>query len=92
MRATRTVQKILANYEADNPGVKANICRLLMQGKLGGTGKLIILPVDQGFETRTGPVLRSEPGCLRPPLPLPARHRCGPLGLCRPARHARSRR
>ena len=50
MRATRTVQKILANYEADNPGVKANICRLLMQGKLGGTGKLIILPVDQGFE------------------------------------------
>jgi class I fructose-bisphosphate aldolase len=50
MKATRTVQKILANYEGDTPGVKANLCRILMNGKLGGTGKMIILPVDQGFE------------------------------------------
>ena len=50
MRATRTVQKILANYEGETPGVKANLCRMLMEGKLGGTGKMIILPVDQGFE------------------------------------------
>lgn len=50
MKATRTVQKILANYEGETPGVKANLCRMLMQGKLGGTGKMIILPVDQGFE------------------------------------------
>ncbi|GHE01282.1 fructose-bisphosphate aldolase [Defluviimonas sp. 20V17] len=50
MKATRTVQKILANYESDTPGVKANLCRILMNGKLGGTGKMIILPVDQGFE------------------------------------------
>ncbi|GAB4276975.1 MAG: class I fructose-bisphosphate aldolase [Pararhodobacter sp.] len=50
MRATKTVQKILANYEGETPGVKANLCRMLMQGKLGGTGKMIILPVDQGFE------------------------------------------
>ncbi len=50
MKATRIVQKILANYEADCPGVKANLCRILMNGKLGGTGKMIILPVDQGFE------------------------------------------
>ncbi|MFN3955557.1 MAG: class I fructose-bisphosphate aldolase [Pararhodobacter sp.] len=50
MRATRIVQKILANYEGETPGVKANLCRMLMQGKLGGTGKMIILPVDQGFE------------------------------------------
>ncbi len=50
MRATRTVQKILANYAGETPGVKANLCRMLMQGKLGGTGKMIILPVDQGFE------------------------------------------
>lgn len=50
MRATRIVQKILSNYEADCPGVKANLCRILMNGKLGGTGKMIILPVDQGFE------------------------------------------
>lgn len=50
MRATRVVQKILSNYESDNPGTKANLCRILMNGKLGGTGKMIILPVDQGFE------------------------------------------
>lgn len=50
MKATRVVQKILANYESDNPGTKANLCRILMNGKLGGTGKMIILPVDQGFE------------------------------------------
>ncbi|MCL4188145.1 MAG: class I fructose-bisphosphate aldolase [Rhodobacteraceae bacterium] len=50
MRATRTVQKILANYEGEAPGVKANLCRMLMEGRLGGTGKMIILPVDQGFE------------------------------------------
>ncbi len=47
---TRTVQKILSHYQSDNPGVKANLHRILMQGKLGGTGKLVILPVDQGFE------------------------------------------
>jgi len=50
MRATKVVQKILSNYEADNAGVKGNLCRILMNGKLGGTGKMIILPVDQGFE------------------------------------------
>ena len=50
MSITPAVRAILANYESDNPGVKANLARILMQGKLGGTGKLIILPVDQGFE------------------------------------------
>jgi class I fructose-bisphosphate aldolase len=50
MRATRTVQRILANYEGETPGVKANLCRMLMEGRLGGTGRMIILPVDQGFE------------------------------------------
>ena len=50
MKATRAVQRILANYEGDTPGVKGNLCRMLMNGKLGGTGKMIILPVDQGFE------------------------------------------
>ncbi len=50
MRMTRAVKKILANYESDSPGTKANLARILMQGKLGGTGKMVILPVDQGFE------------------------------------------
>ena len=50
MRMTNNVKKILSNYESDNPGVKANLARILMSGKLGRTGKLVILPVDQGFE------------------------------------------
>src|SRR5579863_7060283 len=50
MQVTERVKKILDNYESDNPGTKANLARILMQGKLGGTGKLLILPVDQGFE------------------------------------------
>lgn len=50
MRTTKIVQKILANYEGETPGVKANLCRMLMEGRLGGTGRMIILPVDQGFE------------------------------------------
>lgn len=50
MKTTQKVRKILANYESDNPGTKANLARILMQGRLGGTGKLVILPVDQGFE------------------------------------------
>ena len=50
MQVTERVKKILDNYESDNPGTKGNLARILMQGKLGGTGKLLILPVDQGFE------------------------------------------
>jgi class I fructose-bisphosphate aldolase len=50
MRVTPEVRKILDFYESDNPGTKANLARILMQGRLGGTGKLLILPVDQGFE------------------------------------------
>jgi class I fructose-bisphosphate aldolase len=50
MKITRKVRDILDNYESDNPGVKANLARMLMAGKLGGTGKMVILPVDQGFE------------------------------------------
>ncbi|MBI4184419.1 MAG: class I fructose-bisphosphate aldolase [Proteobacteria bacterium] len=50
MRITQRVRKILANYESDNPGTKANLARLLMHGRLGGSGRLVILPVDQGFE------------------------------------------
>jgi class I fructose-bisphosphate aldolase len=50
MKITKNVKKILNQYESDNPGVKANLARILMSGRLGGTGKLVILPVDQGFE------------------------------------------
>ncbi|HET8613627.1 MAG TPA: class I fructose-bisphosphate aldolase [Sphingomonas sp.] len=50
MSITPAVKAILAHYESDNPGTKANLVRMLMHGNLGGTGKLVILPVDQGFE------------------------------------------
>ena len=50
MALTRKVKEILSWYESDNPGVKANLGRMLMTGKLGGSGKMVILPVDQGFE------------------------------------------
>src|SRR5512136_1388505 len=47
---THRVREILSWYESDNPGTKTNIARLLNHGHLAGTGKLVILPVDQGFE------------------------------------------
>lgn len=50
MEASERVRKILSWYESDNPGTKTNLARILMQGRLGGTGNLVILPVDQGFE------------------------------------------
>ncbi|MDG1212177.1 MAG: class I fructose-bisphosphate aldolase [Paracoccaceae bacterium] len=50
MKATGIVKKILAKYEGETPGVKGKLFQMLMHGKLGGTGKMIILPVDQGFE------------------------------------------
>ncbi len=50
MKITQKVRKILENYECFNAGVKSNIARILMTGSLAGTGKMVILPVDQGFE------------------------------------------
>jgi len=50
MEITKTVKHILDGYEGETPGTKANIARILSHGRLGGTGKVVILPVDQGFE------------------------------------------
>jgi len=50
MQITPEVRRILSCYESDNPGTKTNLARLLMHGRLGGSGRLLILPVDQGFE------------------------------------------
>jgi class I fructose-bisphosphate aldolase len=44
------VREILSWYASDNPGTRTNLARLLTHGRLGGTGRLVILPVDQGFE------------------------------------------
>src|SRR5437879_11216301 len=50
MKITQKVKKILDNYQSDCPGTKGNPARILMHGRLGGWGKVGILPVDPGFE------------------------------------------
>ncbi len=47
---SKRVKEILSWYGSDNPGTLNNLARILNHGRLGGTGKLVILPVDQGFE------------------------------------------
>lgn len=47
---TPRVREILSWYGSDNPGVLTNLARMMNQGRLKGTGKMVILPVDQGFE------------------------------------------
>src|SRR5512134_1711728 len=47
---SKRVKEILSWYSSDSPGTRASIARILNHGRLGGTGKLVILPVDQGFE------------------------------------------
>ncbi|HSN84449.1 MAG TPA: class I fructose-bisphosphate aldolase [Polyangiales bacterium] len=63
------VERILKNYAGENPGVIGNLRRLLNTGRLAGTGKLVILPVDQGFEH--GPARSFAPN---PPGYDPAYH------------------
>lgn len=66
MRISQRVRRILKNYEGENPGVKANLARILMNGKLAGTGKLVILAVDQGFEHGPGRSFSMNPASYDP--------------------------
>src|SRR5256714_6183329 len=50
MEFTARVREILSWYPSDNHGTKTNIARMLTHGRLAGSGKMVILPVDQGFE------------------------------------------
>src|SRR5579884_3469053 len=50
MRMNDRIREILSWYNNENPGVRANLARMLNHGRLAGTGKMVILPVDQGFE------------------------------------------
>jgi len=47
---TSRTREILSYYGSDNPGTLSNLAKMLNHGKLGGSGKMVILPVDQGFE------------------------------------------
>lgn len=51
---TPRVREILSWYGSDCPGTLTNLARLMNHGRLAGTGRFVILPVDQGFEH--GPV------------------------------------
>ncbi|MEM8608517.1 MAG: class I fructose-bisphosphate aldolase [Myxococcota bacterium] len=66
---TERVETILANYAGETPGVIGNLRRILNHGRLAGTGKIVILPVDQGFEH--GPARSFAPN---PPGYDPAYH------------------
>lgn len=59
MALSDRVKQIMSWYGSDNPGVKANLVRMMNHGTLAGTGKMVILPVDQGFEH--GPARSFQP-------------------------------
>jgi class I fructose-bisphosphate aldolase len=63
---TPNVKEILSFYAGQSPGVLTNIARLLTHGKLAGTGKLVILPVDQGFEHGPGRSFGPNPPAYDP--------------------------
>ena len=50
MHITNAVKKIIAGYASESPAIKYRLCQILMHGRLAGTGRMVILPVDQGFE------------------------------------------
>jgi len=60
------VSAILSNYKSENPGVLTNLARLMGHGRLAGTGKLVILPVDQGFEHGPGRSFAPNPAGYDP--------------------------
>jgi fructose-bisphosphate aldolase, class I len=63
---TPRVKEILRYYDGHSPGIVANIARLLMNGRLAGTGRLVILPVDQGFEHGPARSFASNPQAYDP--------------------------
>ena len=66
MTLSLAVRKILSNYNGENPGVRANLARILMHGALGGTGKIVVFPVDQGFEHGPGVSFSVNPPAYNP--------------------------
>ncbi len=60
------IRESLHDYRGENPGVLTNLARLLNHGKLAGTGRMIILPVDQGFEHGPGRSFAPNPAGYDP--------------------------
>ena len=66
MRTTARVRDILRCYDGERAGVKANLARMLMHGRLAGTGRLVVLPVDQGFEHGPARSFAANPAAYDP--------------------------
>ena len=66
MATTERVREILSWYGSDSPGTLTNLARMLSAGTLGGTGKMVILPVDQGFEHGPGRSFARNPAGYDP--------------------------
>lgn len=66
MHISDRVHKILARYEGESAETKMNLARILMQGRVGGTGHLVILPVDQGLEHGPARSFAANPAAYDP--------------------------
>ena len=66
MSMTPKVKEVLSWYEGEPPGVKTNLARLMMHGRLAGSGKLVILPVDQGYEHGPARSFAANPAAYDP--------------------------
>jgi class I fructose-bisphosphate aldolase len=60
------VREILSWYGSENPGTRTNLARLMNHGRLAGTGRFVILPVDQGFEHGPARSFAVNPGGYDP--------------------------
>lgn len=60
------VDEILSWYPTADPRTVANLRRILLHGRTGGTGKLVVLPVDQGFEHGPGRSFAANPAGYDP--------------------------
>lgn len=66
MAFTDRVKEILSYYPSESPGVLTNLARLMNTGTLAGTGRFVILPVDQGFEHGPGRSFQPNPAGYDP--------------------------
>lgn len=66
LHLTDKVREVLSWYDGERPGVKTSLARMLMHGRMGGSGKLVILPVDQGFEHGPARSFATNPAAYDP--------------------------
>lgn len=84
MEMPTPLKKILDFYESDCPGTKAQLVRLLMHGKLSGTGHLVIYPIDQGFEHGPGRSFSMNPQAYDPSYHINLALKAGLSGFAAP--------